>query len=203
MVVGGNRAGVRARQVQERALGHLAERPFAGRRPCLGCGSGRALRRRRRRAPIRRGRVAGAVAARAALEREQTLVEVLHQLIEPLLERSLPELQLLDPPGQPPELFLELGKADLEAGEPPRILDLDQSGRTRPVELSVEAVCAGGEPRDHRIRLRRGEPQAAGRGDEQAAARPRSHGPCPPPPDQPVVATTVTARRFRDQAVSS
>jgi hypothetical protein len=171
----------------------------------LGFGGGRARAHRggwRRRS--RPGRIARAVAALSPFKRKQALVQVLDEPIEPLLERALPELQLLDPSGQPAQLFLQLGETHLEPGQAPRVLGLDQLDRACLVETGAHAVQGRDGSRNRSLRRRRGEPEKTGHARHQGPEPLRAH----PSRDpglrrQPVTATTVTARRFMAQARSS
>src|SRR5690606_12457432 len=144
----GHAARLRPRQALDRALRDHAQRLLAvGGRP------GRALIaaadvRRRQRLPGREiallplAPLRGRAAARP-LEREQALVQILDQPVDARLERALAELQLLDPAGQLPQLFLDAREAHLEPGEPPRVFGLDQLDRTHRVELALQALDFG------------------------------------------------------------
>jgi hypothetical protein len=145
---------------------------------------------------LRRG---GAV---PAFEREEPLVQILNELIDPPLECALAELQLLESSGQLPELLLDSREAHLEPGEPTWIIGLDQLHRSRGIESAVHPVDPHGKPRRSRVSLACGEPEKTGPRCKEMTVRCGVHGSCPWASAYCVAATTVTARRFCDHAVS-
>jgi hypothetical protein len=154
------RPRVGPRQLLQRTLRHDAERPLVrGRHRRTG------RRRRLARSFSARGKRlsrggAGPLRPRpaATFERQQALIQVLHQLIDAPFERAVAELELLDAPGQLPQLLLDPRKAHLEPGKPPRILGLDQLHRAGGMELAAYALESRRETRDPRVGLAGGEP---------------------------------------------
>ena len=173
----------------------------------IAAGSGRRGRRRgTRRARFRRRRHRRAGGARRGpLHRPEARVQVADQLVEPVLEGALPVLQLLDPAGQAAELLLELAEADLELPEATGIGHLRGRDPPQGGDLVLDPRQLAGQTGQVGLRRQRAPRQHAERAANRKAEAPTgpAAGPRHPFPDQLIVLTTVTARRFSAHAPSS